>query len=242
MYIYVHYLTTGPRQTPRYTHAVFLYILRHAASHSHSHYYRSTSFRLLQEVEKEAVSRSALEATVLSWQPIIWLYTSTSTAPCYLPSMVWSRGRLRLVVQDAIARRFRCLGEHGPPGRCGCLVALSCLFRWMGLSNGVRNIERLVNTSSTPFGTSKLMRHVDGFELQKFHETCKTGSAGREAAAEGAVSKAAVAGPPTSNCVHRWLGKGGGWGQLGDWVVMRPEENEEELVVNGLIFVVHERG
>ena len=80
----------------------------------------------------------------------------------------------------------------------------------MGLSSSLGSIERLVDSSSTPIGLPELIGHADGFELQKFHETCEAGSAGREAAAEGAVSKAAVAGP--TSFVHRWRGFGPGAG------------------------------
>ena len=80
----------------------------------------------------------------------------------------------------------------------------------MGLSN-LWGFEHFVDTSSTPIGLPELVRCADGFELQKFHETCEAGSAGGEAA-EGAIAEAAVAGP-TLNCVHRkqrfWRGGAG---------------------------------
>lgn len=75
----------------------------------------------------------------------------------------------------------------------------------MGLSSNLESFERFVDTSSTPstpIGLPELVRCADGFELQKFHETCEAGSAGGEIAAEGTISEAAVAGP-TSNFVHR---------------------------------------
>ena len=134
----------------------YVCIIHHTHSRRHP-----TPLCILHELEDKTISRSALKASILPWRSFL---VHTSTASCYLLFAERSRGRFCLVVQDAIARRLGSLGEHGPPGRCGGMVGLSWLFRWMGLSSNVGSIERLVDTSSAPFGMPELIRHADRFE------------------------------------------------------------------------------